>query len=81
MAFIVAVTPSGRFTVDLWKDRSERVTVTAKAVLWPSTGKEGTSDEPAITDGFYSCSFCPCRYPEAAQLGQHNKLAHEGARV
>ena len=47
-AFIVAVTPSGRFIVDLWSDRSERVTVSTKAVLWPSTGKEGTSDEPHL---------------------------------
>jgi hypothetical protein len=78
-AFLVAVTPSGRFTVDLWNDRSERVT--AKAILWPSTGKEGTIEEPAIEDGYYSCSFCPCRYPEIGQLGEHNKVAHNGARI
>jgi hypothetical protein len=76
MAFIVAVTASGRFTVDLWKDRSERVTVTPKAVLWPSD-----SNGKPITDGFYACSFCVCRYPNLAKLMEHNKMSHDGGRA
>lgn len=33
-AFIVEVKPSGRITVDLYTDRTERVTVSPKAILW-----------------------------------------------
>lgn len=35
-AFIVEVKPSGRITVDLYTDRTERVTVSPKAILWSS---------------------------------------------
>lgn len=34
VATVVRVTPSGRVTVDLYRDRSERVTVSQKAILW-----------------------------------------------
>lgn len=41
VAKIVKHHPSGRFTVDLWTDESERVTVSAKAIVWPrATGHE-----------------------------------------
>lgn len=33
-ATIVNVKPSGRVTVDLYTDKSERVTVSQKAILW-----------------------------------------------
>jgi hypothetical protein len=36
VATVVAVTPSGRVTVDLYYDKSERVTVSKKAILWPT---------------------------------------------
>jgi hypothetical protein len=39
-AHIVKVTPNGRVTVDLWTDRSERITVTKRAILWPSLVKD-----------------------------------------
>lgn len=76
LAYIVAVHPSGRFTVDLWTKRNERVTVSTKAVLWPSKTRESL-----ITDGYYSCSFCPCRYAELPMLGEHNKTVHDGVRA
>jgi hypothetical protein len=34
VAVIEHITATGRFTVSLWQDRSERVTVSRKAVLW-----------------------------------------------
>lgn len=34
VSFISHVTPSGRIAVDLYEDRSERVIVSAQAVLW-----------------------------------------------
>lgn len=34
VATIVKRLPSGRVTVDLWANRSDRVTVTPKAILW-----------------------------------------------
>jgi hypothetical protein len=43
VAKIVKHHPSGRFTVDLWTDESERVTVSAKAIVWPRTQKEENS--------------------------------------
>ncbi len=33
-ATVVEVKPSGRVTVDLYSDKSERVTVSPKAILW-----------------------------------------------
>jgi hypothetical protein len=41
LAHVVRVTQSGRVTVDLYEDRSERVTVTTKALLWPDTSEGG----------------------------------------
>jgi hypothetical protein len=35
VAFIAAVTPAGKLVVDLWADKSQRVCVSRKAVLWP----------------------------------------------
>lgn len=35
VAFVSRVTPTGRISVDLWADKSERVTVSLKAILWP----------------------------------------------
>ena len=34
VATVVRVTPSGRVTVDLYTNKSQRVTVTKKAILW-----------------------------------------------
>lgn len=50
IGFISSITPAGRFVIDLWADKSERICVSAKAVLWPTTiheenvalGKRGT---------------------------------------
>ena len=41
LAKIVKHHTSGRFTVDLWSDESERVTVSAKAIVWPRAGVNG----------------------------------------
>lgn len=38
VSFIDHVTSSGRIVVDLWEDRSERVTVSHDAVLWNPAG-------------------------------------------
>ena len=37
VATVVSVTPSGRVTVDLYTNKSQRVTVTKKAILWQAT--------------------------------------------
>lgn len=34
VATVVSVTPGGRVAVDLYEDKSERVTVSQKAILW-----------------------------------------------
>jgi len=34
MAFVVRVKSSGWFVIDLWEDKSERITVSPKAILW-----------------------------------------------
>lgn len=48
LAWIVKHHPSGRFTVDLWRDKSERVTVSAKAIVWPRPEKEGKDGTPNL---------------------------------
>lgn len=40
LAYVVAVYPSGRVALDLYWDRSERVNVSRKAILWPDTEQE-----------------------------------------
>ncbi len=53
VATVVRVTPSGRVTVDLYTNKSQRVTVTKKAILWEpkfadQTTPWGRSSEPAL---------------------------------
>lgn len=51
VAYIAAATLNGKFYVDLWADKSERVCVSPKAILWPDAkaeanlifGKRGTA--------------------------------------
>lgn len=61
VAFIVEAKSSGRITVDLYTDRSERVTVSAKAILWPTdpqvcewhgTACEGWFEKIAVTNPY-----------------------------
>lgn len=61
VATVVRVTPSGRVTVDLYTNKSQRVTVTKKAILWepklPIKRPLGTKFRPAL-------SVSPLGHPE-----------------
>jgi hypothetical protein len=41
LGYVNHVCESGRIALDLWADKSEQVTVSAKAVLWPALGRCG----------------------------------------
>lgn len=44
LAYLGQATVGGKFYVDLWKDKSERVCVSLKAILWPGGGKWHSSE-------------------------------------
>lgn len=68
VATVVRVTPSGRVTVDLYTNKSQRVTVTKKAILWepklPIKRPLGTKFRPS--------TFCFATWPPRIKLAQVN---------
>lgn len=77
LAHIVEARPSGRVTVDLWTDRSQRVTVSLKAILWKTEPESGIecglcgSHFPNHEKGCEAAAVCQWTEGEEVFSGEH----------
>lgn len=81
VAFIGEPTLGGKFYVDLWADRSERVCVSTKAILWPNPeaeanlafGKRGTATFSSQSEAENYLMKMPVNYAGATRKMESGK--------